>query len=320
MAGMIDLSRFSTRDLPVDERREAYLSRIDHALHTVFLSESPFAELTACFLGQLRMIELIASARRSERTVARIAQDRHDGISVQLVLRGGAHGEARGRAIVSRPGTVMLLDFAQPFVVIDEDERHVVNVAIPRNLLVKHIPDLHALHGMVLGAGAAGPLIDHLRMLPRRVAELPVYAGSMLGEMVLKLVVLALDVDPEAAQRPPADRRGVLTERARQLIEGRLGSADLTPEWLIERLNISRSDLYSLFEDVGGVVRYIWRRRLDSARNSLIDPHDARRIGEIAFANGFSSEAHFARAFRAAFGKTATEMRRGGSESVSLIT
>ena len=58
------------------------------------------------------------------------------------------------------------------------------------------------------------------------------------------------------------------------------------------------------------MVRYIWRRRLEAARDALLDASEKRRIGEIAFHFGFSSEAHFARAFRSAFGKTASETRR----------
>jgi AraC-like DNA-binding protein len=49
--------------------------------------------------------------------------------------------------------------------------------------------------------------------------------------------------------------------------------------------------------------------RLDRARDLLRDP--ARPIGDIALAAGFTSQAHFATVFRAAFGRTPTEYRRG---------
>jgi AraC-like DNA-binding protein len=50
------------------------------------------------------------------------------------------------------------------------------------------------------------------------------------------------------------------------------------------------------------------RLRLDRARDLLRDP--ARPIGDIAAACGFASQAHFATAFRAAFGMSPTQMRR----------
>lgn len=48
--------------------------------------------------------------------------------------------------------------------------------------------------------------------------------------------------------------------------------------------------------------------RLERARDLLRDP--ARPIGDVALACGFASQAHFATAVRAAFGKSPTELRR----------
>ena len=50
--------------------------------------------------------------------------------------------------------------------------------------------------------------------------------------------------------------------------------------------------------------------RLDGCRGDLARQSD-RTISEIAFAWGFSSSAHFSRAFRKRFGVTPTAFRRG---------
>ncbi len=290
-------------------RQEAYQAEISNALATTFLADPVVADMRSCFLGAFHVIELVASARRSERTAAQIARDRHDGISFQLAVRGISRGEAAGRRVTSLPGTVMLLDFAQPFVMTDEGEREVINVSVPRPLLVERVPDLRALHGRVLDGEESVLIAAHLTALAPRLTSLPVSAAPVLGDILLQLLLLAIAA-PLADTALARDRRSALTQRARQLVDARLGSTDLTPEWLVDKLNISRSDLYSLFEDAGGVLRYIWKRRLEAVRDALTNPNDSRRISEIAFHFGFSSEAHFARAFRAAFGKTASEMRR----------
>lgn len=290
-------------------RPEAYQNEISHTLSTTFLTQPVSADMRSCFLGAFHVIALVASARRSERTVAQIARDRHDGISFQLAIRGVSRGEAAGRKVVSSPGTVMLLDFAQPFVMTDEGEREVINVSVPRPMLVERVPDLRALHGRVLDGEESALIAAHLTALAPRLITLPVSAAPVLGDILLQLLLLAIAV-PQAETTLARDRRSSAMQRARQLIEARLGSTDLTPEWLIEKLNISRSDLYSMFEDAGGVLRYIWKRRLEAAKDALTNVNDSRRISEIAFHFGFSSEAHFARAFRAAFGKTASDMRR----------
>lgn len=204
----------------------------------------------------------------------------------------------------------MVLDFGQPFSMIDQDERTIINVAIPRVLLARHIDDLRAVHGLVLDVEASAILAAHLIALTPRLTRIPVHAAPVLGDIIIQLFLIALGYDPVATPTLPADRRAALIGRATQIVDGRLGSDDLTPEWLMAKLNVSRSELYQALDDFGGVARFIWRRRIEAAKTALADRHDLRRIGAIAFAFGFSSEAHFARAFRLAFGKTASEFRR----------
>lgn len=294
-------------------REAAYLERIDHSLETRFLTPDIRFDILSCHVGPIRIIEATASPRRSERTHAQIARDRHDGISVQLIVAGRARGETGSRTIVSDPGTIMLLDFAQPFNVTDEEERTVINLAIPRALLLPHIVNPATLHGMVLDADRAALLRMFLTGLVPRLEVQPVAAATTLGAIVVHLLLLALGIDPAAAGQA-TDPRALLRDRTRVLIDGRIGSEDLTPDWLIARLKVSRSELYRAFEDMGGVARFIWRRRIEAARDALADPADLRRIGEIAFQMGFSSEAHFSRLFRQAFGITPSEARRRARE------
>jgi AraC-like DNA-binding protein len=75
-------------------------------------------------------------------------------------------------------------------------------------------------------------------------------------------------------------------------------------------LNISRSRLYKLFAASAGIAQHIWSRRLAAVHAALLDPLETRSISELAYHWGFGSETAFARAFRAAYGVTATELRR----------
>lgn len=308
--GMITKSKLNTDTLDPTTRSDAYQTAIDQTLQTAFLAEPIYAHLASCYLGPMRIIECTASARRSERTSARIAQDRLDSISVQLAVAGTSRGEAGGRKVVNTAGTIMVLDFCQPFFMVDEGERTVINVAVPRMMMRRHIDDVRALHGLVLDEEASAVLAAYLKALAPRLTRMPVHGAAMLGDIILQLFLVAIGHDPAAVSAPPGDRRNALVDRAKQIVDGRLGSEDLTPEWLMAKLNVSRSELYAALDQFGGVARFIWRRRLDGAHAALMDSRDTRRIGAIAFAFGFSSEAHFARAFRLAFGKTASESRR----------
>lgn len=306
----IAMSYLDTGTLDPNLQKNAYEAAIDHTLKTVFLSEPIYAHIASCYLGPLHLIKCVASPRRSERTSTRIIEDRHDGISVQLAISGASRGEAAGRKVESNAGTIMVLDFGQPFCMVDLEERSIINVSIPRVLLARYVDDVRAIHGLVLDAEASALLAAHLQALAPRLKRLPVHSALVLGDIILQLFLIAIGYNPKAITTPPSDRRTALVGRAKRIIDSRLGSEDLTPEWLMAKLNVSRSELYAALDQFGGVARFIWRRRLDGAHAALIDPHDTRRIGAIAFAFGFSSEAHFARAFRTAFGNTATEVRR----------
>ena len=57
------------------------------------------------------------------------------------------------------------------------------------------------------------------------------------------------------------------------------------------------------------------QQRLLRARQVLANPTDPRTISAIAYDCGFTNVAHFARAFREAFGVTASQVRNGVDRS-----
>ncbi|HEX8553933.1 MAG TPA: helix-turn-helix domain-containing protein [Sphingomonas sp.] len=281
-------------------------------LQTLFLSADGETRFRSCQLHDLDIVAGPASPRRTERLVAAITGDRYDAVVIQLVLEGRATGSTPAGPFVSEPGTITVLDFAQSFAIVDDEPRDVIHVAIPRARFLPHVEDVRALHGRVAStARGCGALLGQLmRGLAEQMPHLPPLVAPILGETMVKLLLSALGLEFTGDPARGSSRRAATAQQAQRLIESQLGSVDLTPEWLMTKLGISRSDLYSLFEGQGGVARYIWRRRLEAIRLALLDPGDARRIGEIAFAHGFSSQAHFARAFQAAFGTTARATRQ----------
>jgi AraC-like DNA-binding protein len=79
--------------------------------------------------------------------------------------------------------------------------------------------------------------------------------------------------------------------------------------------------LYRAFDSFGGVAAYITTRRLDRAFEALVARRDrALTIGEIARRHGFTSDAHFSRAFRARFGLSPREVEDmpGGPDGAAI--
>jgi AraC-like DNA-binding protein len=77
-------------------------------------------------------------------------------------------------------------------------------------------------------------------------------------------------------------------------------------------LGFSRQHLYRLFAgDDQSLERLIWRSRLERVRADLDDRKlDGVSLSILASQRGFSSSAHFSRAFRARYGMTALAYRR----------
>lgn len=99
-------------------------------------------------------------------------------------------------------------------------------------------------------------------------------------------------------------------QTARRLIEANLREPDLGPEFVCQRLGMSRAKLYRLFEPIGGVGAYIQQRRLTRAYHALTDPAQANvYIGLVASQCGFGNASVFSRAFRQAFGISPTDLR-----------
>jgi AraC-like DNA-binding protein len=98
-------------------------------------------------------------------------------------------------------------------------------------------------------------------------------------------------------------------ERAARFIDANLGSVELQPSLIWKAAHVSRSRLYRVFAPLGGVSRYVARRRLAQAYAALTQPSEPRTIASIAHDLGFANVSHFARSFRTAFGRTARQVR-----------
>jgi AraC family transcriptional activator of tynA and feaB len=87
----------------------------------------------------------------------------------------------------------------------------------------------------------------------------------------------------------------------------------LSPGRTAARLGISVRLVHQLFAGRDHTYTATLRRhRLEQARRDLADPaRAALRIIDIAADNGFADVTHFHRVFRAAYGCTPAELRRG---------
>jgi transcriptional regulator GlxA family with amidase domain len=96
------------------------------------------------------------------------------------------------------------------------------------------------------------------------------------------------------------------------LIDRRLASSRLNPDYLADVLGVSRRTLYAAFEADGrSVASTIRHARLERARSLLSRAdHATMSVTDVAAGCGFTSLAHFSRLFRAEFGSTPSGYRQ----------
>lgn len=253
------------------------------------------AEMAAWDLGGLLLIETRLPRLAYRRS---LRQCRADGLDHWVL--------AALRSADSPSLSVMCLD--QPFAG-HFPAGEAAYLCVPRDFLRPAATAMDSLNGAVLASGLGRLLAEFLVNLATRLPELDPadYPGvrSSVRALIEGCIV-------PAGPGPAGDMRPVqasILERARRIVQQRLGSPSLGVDELCHELAVSRSQLYRLFEPLGGVMHYIRRRRLLDAHVALADAEDRRSIVEIAAERGFIDPAEFSRAFKREFGYRPSDAR-----------
>jgi len=233
----------------------------------------------------------------------RVRHDGYDHITLHLLLAGDLTGGPMGAGHRLKPGEIMVVDTTRPHWTRTERAR-LLTVQLAREVVAAAMGEVGAIHGTVLPETAAGLLADFITSLIRRADNLPAVAVERAAATVAELLGLGLNV---ATAAPLA--RLMSTEavqplrriRAEAYIDAHLADPRLDSAAIAAGIGASRSSLYAVFADEGGVARFIQRRRLERLRAALRRPGDQRPVSVLARAHGFEDESGFNRAFRTAF-------------------
>lgn len=298
-------TNFSTRSVPPEARHDLYRREVLTALDARDPEPGFSASITSLRLGPHAFYVSETGGQTMFRTPEMIAADGYDSYIVQFNIAGSHTGDFDGVTFSAGPGEVGICDLSRPML-LHSTAVKVLSTFLPRAQVDAVVPGI-ALHGMVLDGNRAGLLIEHLTSVTRWFPQL--IPETLPGITRATIELLGACLAMEAGRADFALRESPVLLRARSYVEHNLLEPSLNPAKISEALGVSRSTLYRLFEPLGGVTAYVWDRRLHLARAALLDPKRARRISEIAFQCGFSSEAHFSRSFRKAFNIRPSDLR-----------
>ncbi|MFJ9706521.1 helix-turn-helix domain-containing protein [Streptomyces sp. NPDC101234] len=309
----------STRDLAPGDRVVSWQRALSRTFVDVEVTVEPVrpwtGELTAERLGALQ----IATEEFGPGTILRgarsVTADPRTHILVRRQLEGTALLLQDGRTAELHPGSLAFHDARRPYRILLPERQRARILMVPRALLRLEERQLHALTATVVddaGAGAAGLLLPLLDGLVDEVVRATAYGREQLARTVVEILAT---VALEQSARPPEP---ALWERitASLQAQARLGDPGLTPQDIADRHAISLRYLHRLFQRHGTTVgAWVRTRRLAAAHEELARPGAAHRpIAAVAARWGFTSPAHFSRAFRETYGMSPTQWRTAAAE------
>jgi len=290
-----------------DAWREWYRPVFDVVPKNQLGDEFP-AEIHLWTLGGAAMSRTIAAPVDVLRTKRHLRHDPIDHWVISYCARG-AHSAVTAGAELEVPARVPYLwSLGQEFL---HERTHVdrLQFFLARDAFGEIAPLLDAACGSTLNTPLGHLLGDYMIALKQRLPEVTEADVPRLSNAVGAMVAAA--VAPSAERVAVANQQIDLgrKERVRQVVRRHLRTPTFGPTILCRLVGMSRSHLYRLFEDIGGVARYIQRERLREAHAVLGDPATTQSISVIAEDFCFADASSFTRAFKREFGYSPGEVR-----------
>ena len=302
---------FSTHSLSPGDQLEAWREWFEPVLDVLpkhATGDEFTAEMHMWKLGGLAMSRTIAPPVNVLRAKTNLRHDPVDHWVISYCARGAHLAQTAGAELEVPAKVPFLWSLGQEFL---HERTHVdrVQFFLARDAFRDLAPLLDGALGSILDTPLGHLLGDYMMALERRLSVVTEADRSRLTTAVGAMVA--------AAVSPSADRiavaRGQIDvgrkERVRQAVRKHLRTPTLGPTNLCRLVGMSRSNLYRLFEDTGGVARYIQRERLLEAHAILTDPTATESISAIAEGLCFADASNFSRTFRREFGHSPGEMR-----------
>lgn len=306
--------RFSTKDVPVGQRRAA--AEAVYGAHVSGRLEFPddgriAVEMSARAVGGIHLAAIATSPVRASHEV-----EDDDTVYLGIATSGAGALDERGNRV--RRGHLNVARRDRPTTTLVTDPSSILSIAIPRALLLPRLAGFDDLVGRAVAPTPASRLLEsYVAALIGEERDIPAGHAAILSGHIVDLTCLALGAGGDSADRARGGMRAGRLRAIRADMAASIREPELSPAWLARRHGISESYIRALFYDTGtSFTDHLLSIRLDYVRRMLADSRfDERTIAALALEAGFGDISWFNQVFRRRFDMTPSEMRRAGRQS-----
>jgi AraC-like DNA-binding protein len=286
--------------------------RFGHVRSVALGGETFSGRLEQGSIDALSVCRIAAAGHRVEHVAEALAPGTEPFYKVLVQLHGHCSFKPEdGGAIELAPGDLLIYATTEGYVLTNPQAVEQIVVSLPAaQLPMAGVPAAKFLRCRISAQTGGGRLA--VSLLRSTLDELPHCSPQVVGHMAGTIChLLAEAVREQLGSQAATSLKLVLRARVRDYVESNLADPELSADRIAARLNCSKRYLYQVFNGTGSsLVRYIWKRRLERCKDELLNVDRAdRSLTDIAFSWGFSSLAHFSKAFKQEFGATPSAFR-----------
>jgi AraC-like DNA-binding protein len=286
----------------------AWRERVGHVIDVLppsaGIDNSFSASIDRYTVGELTFTDCHSDRLILDRSIARISTDRVRDYAFHVFLDGGMesiNGQYQRARNTSVMASLVALDMNQP-ARMQRSACRVLTVFAPVALVETVVPDADALHCRVMEdrTPLTRLVIQHFASLADSLPRMSADEAQTTLRTSVQVLVAAFGKEARLTGNARAATRAAMVSQVKRYIRANLHQAELSPESLIQVLQLPRPTLYRMFQHEGGLGTYIRNLRLREAADELVGfPH--LPVTDIAYGLGFKSPSDFTRAFRRAY-------------------
>ena len=310
----------STDGMPQQDTASAWcdwMALLFNGLQTDLYGDTRFeGHLCVASAGEVVLTRLDADRHRVVRGSHRLRDSEEAYLKIVAPWSGTAQVHQNGQQACASNGSWVIYDTSQPYEVANPQHTEHLILMLPRRSIVQRGLNPEGLMGRSIGgsSGIARIALETMRSTYQELDTMSAPLAQRAGELLVDMVHLSLQ---ELVGKGTArTQRQALHDRICAYVATHLRDPGLSVEAIATALNCSKRHVHNGFagQDTS-LGAFIQHSRLQLVMRELRQPELAQHtITDIAMACGFSSSAHFSRAFKAYTGMSPSEYRQQSTQ------